>query len=205
MTTNRGLEIYDPPRFMKVSEAIGQLLAIGKDRAAASGGEAEPLIVGSDVKCIGMARIGHESQCIVYGTMSELCEVDFGPPLHSLVIPGDTHEMELEFIEKLYSIEQYKAKIAAEAIAASGAEAAGETAETKVDIDSKSDVKAEADELNIIEESYRKGMKAGMEYGMRAILKEVSKAFTSLETSMTASGAMDSLIDNLIREHSKKK
>jgi len=35
---------------------------------------------------IGLARVGQDSQTIVAGTLAELLDVDFGPPLHSLVI-----------------------------------------------------------------------------------------------------------------------
>jgi len=33
---------------------------------------------------------------IVYGTLSQLLEVDFGAPLHCLVICGETHPLEQE-------------------------------------------------------------------------------------------------------------
>jgi diphthine synthase len=33
---------------------------------------------------------------IVYGTLSELLTVDFGPPLHCLALCGDLHPLELE-------------------------------------------------------------------------------------------------------------
>lgn len=53
--------------------------------------------------CVGVARIGSSTQRIVYGSLEELLTVDFGPPLHSLVIVGDLHELELEFL-KLYKL-----------------------------------------------------------------------------------------------------
>lgn len=47
--------------------------------------------------CFGLARIGHDDQLIVSGTMGELANVDFGEPLHTFVICGELH-----FIEKEY-------------------------------------------------------------------------------------------------------
>ena len=35
------------------------------------------------------------------GTLAELQHVDFGPPLHSLVIPGHLHDMEQGMLEAL--------------------------------------------------------------------------------------------------------
>lgn len=36
---------------------------------------------------------------IVSGTLSELLDIDFGDPLHTLVIPGDMHYIELDMYE----------------------------------------------------------------------------------------------------------
>ena len=47
---------------------------------------------------MGIARIGSEDQRIVAGSMVSLLDVDFGPPLHSLVIAGDTHVIEDEIL-----------------------------------------------------------------------------------------------------------
>ena len=38
--------------------------------------------------------MGQDDQVIVSGTMEELRTVDFGPPLHSLVVAGEMHDME---------------------------------------------------------------------------------------------------------------
>lgn len=48
--------------------------------------------------CVGLARLGTSTQKIVAGSMKELLDVDFGPPLHSVVIAGTTHVMEEEFL-----------------------------------------------------------------------------------------------------------
>ena len=48
-----------------------------------------------------MARIGHDNQKMVAGTLKELLDVDFGTPLHSLVIPGHLHILEQEAVNFL--------------------------------------------------------------------------------------------------------
>lgn len=53
---------------------------------------------------IGLARVGQDTQRIVSGPLSELLKVDFGPPLHSLVLaaPGQhLHELETDMLKRL--------------------------------------------------------------------------------------------------------
>jgi diphthine methyl ester synthase len=38
---------------------------------------------------------------IVAGTMKELLDVDFGPPLHSLIISGELHPIEQQMLQHL--------------------------------------------------------------------------------------------------------
>ena len=52
-----------------------------------------------DSLCVGLARVGAEDQQIVAGSMQELLNVDFGAPLHSLIIAGQTHAMEDEVLQ----------------------------------------------------------------------------------------------------------
>lgn len=75
---------------MSVNTAIEQLLEIEESRGEGA--------FGPDTLCIGVARLGADSQSIVAGTMEELKAHDFGPPLHSLVIAGDTHVIEEEIL-----------------------------------------------------------------------------------------------------------
>ena len=49
-----------------------------------------------DTKAVSLARLGLTSQLILYDTLQELQEIDFGPPLHSLIICGELHPLELE-------------------------------------------------------------------------------------------------------------
>ena len=48
---------------------------------------------------MGLARIGSDDQQIVATTLQKMTEVDLGSPLHSLVITGDMHPLELEMLE----------------------------------------------------------------------------------------------------------
>ena len=43
--------------------------------------------------------MGQSDQSIVAGTLQELVDVDFGAPLHSLVIPGKMHFLEADFLK----------------------------------------------------------------------------------------------------------
>lgn len=91
----RGRPEYEPPRFMTISQAIEQLLEIEKLR-----GEN---VINENTVAVGLARVGQDDQLIVSGTLSELLEVDFGKPLHSLVIPGRMHFLEADFL-KTYAL-----------------------------------------------------------------------------------------------------
>jgi len=87
----RGKKVYEPPRFMSIATAIEQLLEIeDKRKERAYSGE---------TMCVGVARIGSDSQQIVAAPMSKLLNVDFGAPLHSLIIAGETHAIEDEILE----------------------------------------------------------------------------------------------------------
>lgn len=106
----KGIEKYDPPRFMSVSQAASQLVAIINRRnisIQAGDDEAEdgepinqqyPNLEETQI-CIGLARVGNSDQKIVKTTLVEARNVDMGPPLHSLVIPGDMHPLEEEMID----------------------------------------------------------------------------------------------------------
>ncbi len=49
---------------------------------------------------VGVARAGSDSPTIRAGTPDRLRSIDFGPPLHILVVPADLHPMEAEYLEK---------------------------------------------------------------------------------------------------------
>lgn len=51
------------------------------------------------MQAIGVARVGQETQLLAHGTLRELSLADFGAPLHSLVLVGETHDMEQSMME----------------------------------------------------------------------------------------------------------
>jgi diphthine synthase len=91
-----GRRVFRAPRFMTVNRAVRQLLLV---EARRGGG-----VCGPATRAFGVARVGQESERIVAGTLAELLTVDFGPPLHSLVlVGGPLHDMEAE-MERLYAV-----------------------------------------------------------------------------------------------------
>lgn len=97
----RGKKSYLPPRFMTIDTAIQQLLDVAENHGQSA--------YNKKSKCVGIARLGQDDQLVVAGTMGELLEFDFGPPLHCLIIVGETHDLEEEMLS-FYSVEQIKGK-----------------------------------------------------------------------------------------------
>lgn len=87
----KGNKIFEPPRFMTIRESIDQLLEV-EDRRGDN-------VYSRDTVAVGLARVGNDTQKIVSGTLEELRHVDFGGPLHTLVIPGEMHFMEKEMLD----------------------------------------------------------------------------------------------------------
>ncbi|KAL2503992.1 putative diphthine synthase [Abeliophyllum distichum] len=87
----RGKKEYEPPRYMTINTAIEQLLEIEENRGESAYSE--------DTTCVGLARVGSEDQVIIAGLMKQLLTIDFGPPLHCLVIVGEVHPVEEEMLE----------------------------------------------------------------------------------------------------------
>ena len=87
----RGKKVYLPPRFMTIKQCIEQLLEVEEKHDR---GVCRP-----DAMAVGVARLGQPDQQIVAGTLAELKEVDFGGPLHSLVLVGEMHILEQEMLE----------------------------------------------------------------------------------------------------------
>ncbi|XP_023365565.1 diphthine methyl ester synthase isoform X2 [Otolemur garnettii] len=95
----KGRKLYEPPRYMSVNQAAQQLLEIVQNQRAR--GE-EP--VTEETLCVGLARVGAEDQQIAAGTLQQMCTVDLGEPLHSLIITGGSlHPLEMEMLS-LFSI-----------------------------------------------------------------------------------------------------
>lgn len=76
---------------MSVNTAIEQLLEV-EDKRQSHAYDADTVVV-------GLARVGCKDQLVRAGKMRELLDVDFGKPLHSLIIPApDIHELELKML-----------------------------------------------------------------------------------------------------------
>lgn len=87
----RGRKIYEPPRFMTVNQCVSQLRESEKNRGQK--------VIPDDALCIGVARVGQPTQFIATGTIAELADVDFGGPLHSFIVCGEMHPLEMEYFE----------------------------------------------------------------------------------------------------------
>ena len=87
----RGRKIYEPPRYMPISTACEQLLEIEEEQGLG--------VCTADILAVGLARVGSDDEKIVAGTLEELKTVDFGGPLHSLILVGKhIHELEIEYL-----------------------------------------------------------------------------------------------------------
>ena len=87
----RGRKIYEPPRYMSIATACEQLLEIEEEQGMR--------VCPPSALAVGLARVGADDEKIVAGTLEELKNVDFGGPLHSLVLVGkNVHELELEYL-----------------------------------------------------------------------------------------------------------
>lgn len=94
----KGLDVFEEPRFMSINCALDQLLEIEERRQEG--------VLSGETRCVGVARMGRQSQQIVYGTIDELRSVNFGPPLHSVAIVGSTHFMEDELLDSFHVSKQ---------------------------------------------------------------------------------------------------
>ena len=94
----RGRKIYEPPRYMSITQAVSQLAEIEELRGAG-------ILAPEKTLAIAMSRVGggEGRERIVSGTLAELLQQPpekFGEPLHSLVIVGKRlHHLEVEYAE----------------------------------------------------------------------------------------------------------
>jgi diphthine methyl ester synthase len=85
-----------------------------------------PVVFGPHTLCVAVARLGQDDQRIVCATLVQMAAtasaepaarddgegeevetegadiIDMGPPLHSLVLVGDTHPLEMEVLRELH-------------------------------------------------------------------------------------------------------
>ena len=89
----RGRKIFEPPRYMTVTQCASQMLETEEERREG--------VYGPDSLAVGVARVGARDQMIAAGTLSQLSEVDMGSPLHSLVLLGSrAHDLERQYIRE---------------------------------------------------------------------------------------------------------
>ncbi|MEM3071958.1 MAG: diphthine synthase [Candidatus Bathyarchaeia archaeon] len=79
--------------FLLIPQAVTQLLEMEKSRG-------ERLIV-EDRLLIGVARVGGPDMDVKAGKLVNILRHDFGPPPHSIVLPGNLHFMEKEALKKI--------------------------------------------------------------------------------------------------------
>lgn len=105
---------YLPPRFMTVSTAAKQLIhAQQQEEQDNKESSTESAYHPETTLCVGVARLGHYSsttttpspqQRIVAGTLTELAQAgiddQLGPPLHSFMICGTLHELEVQALQE---------------------------------------------------------------------------------------------------------
>ncbi|XP_053324808.1 diphthine methyl ester synthase [Spea bombifrons] len=96
----KGRKVFEPPRYMTVNQAAEQLLEIVQNRRNLG----EELAITENTICAGLARVGASDQKIVSGTLQQLQTADFGGPLHSLVISGCMHPLEVEML-RLFAVD----------------------------------------------------------------------------------------------------
>lgn len=75
------------------------------EREQAPAAASEPDLLTADSLCVALARVGWDSQKIVSGKLKTVLEADMGPPIHSLVIPGDMHYLERDML-KMFAVEE---------------------------------------------------------------------------------------------------
>ena len=72
------------------------------------------LVINDRTLCVGAARIGWSDEKFVTTTLRRMAdEVDLGKPLHSLVIVGQLHPLEIDYL-KIHSLESSLDQLAVE-------------------------------------------------------------------------------------------
>ena len=92
----------DKDVYMSANEGIDLLLQMEKKIGA-------QLFNEDSILCI-VARAGSENPTVVANTIKKLQKTDFGPPLHTIVIPGNLHFMEIESLIKVAGLPKDIAK-----------------------------------------------------------------------------------------------
>lgn len=83
----------DENRYMTVNEGLDYLLKVESER-----GEN---VISEDSLAVGIARAGSDKPMVRADKIKNLLDEDFGGPLHCLIIPGDLHFMEAEYLVRI--------------------------------------------------------------------------------------------------------
>jgi diphthine synthase len=86
----RGKKEYEPPRFMSCATCARQMLEVEEAR--------DEKVYGPDSMCVAVARMGQDDELIKTCTLKEMCNIDMGGPLHSMVLVGETHPLENDML-----------------------------------------------------------------------------------------------------------
>lgn len=81
-------------KFLLIPQAVTQLLEMEKSRGKG--------LMTADRLLIGVARVGGPDMEVKAGKLVNLLRHDFGPPPHSIVLPGSLHFMEEEALKKIW-------------------------------------------------------------------------------------------------------
>ena len=81
-----------PPKYMSVKEGLEVLLEIEKEK--------KQKLISENTFFVAASNLGSEKQKIKYGKVKDLMKEKFGTPA-VLVLPGDLHFLEKEFLERL--------------------------------------------------------------------------------------------------------
>ena len=89
----------DKNRFMTANEGLKFLLEIEEKKQ-------EKILTKDSIACV-VARAGSKNNVVKAGLVKDLIEMEFGDPLHSIVIPGGLHFMEIEALTVLAQLPAY--------------------------------------------------------------------------------------------------
>ena len=83
--------IPEEKRFLSINDAIRYLLKIELKN--------NQKVFSEKTLCVGCARLGSEEQFIKAGSAKVLLKQNFGKPPHCLIVPGNLHFMEQEYLK----------------------------------------------------------------------------------------------------------
>jgi diphthine synthase len=81
-----------PPKYMTANEGMQVLLDIEKKR--------KEDIFSQDTKIAVVARAGSDKPLVKFGKVKDLLQLDFGEPLHVMIVPGRLHFKEEEALQQ---------------------------------------------------------------------------------------------------------